>query len=1311
MAKIKAHPRVANPKQQQRLQRRSRTTRSPIRCYSSSSESGSESITGDETRKINNQMDSLALIGGGSSTEKQKPKMSTAPRGQLAAVAPNPSKRRQNLSDASQVRSFSVLMGLDVNEEEWAKSKQQSHELVAHRPRRSNNNKVAPTRSSRPKKPVGDSLAGSLMASLSLSENEGVRPKTTKQLQRSKRPHRGFSSSLLVTAARDADDDDSIPVAQTSKQQHPPRGHALRRAYAAAGKQMRPPNRCRLGNKHPRGRPTRSSTSRDIPKGSTTSALEAAVGVLKEDPSKKPNHQPSRSILAHHQSAKPKTNKPSHFGSEKRVAFAGEVKAGPSMLEVLVAPENANDVESNRLLESPSGKSKNGIVKQQNDKQKRVTFVGQMKASQSKGFANGNAGGLLSLFGDEVHTTDESAQKSAAASTTKVMSILSPGSIGLLEAATPLRMDCVASPSPLKKSDQKSLVDCLELCHIEERHNTDNSSRKRMEVASPELKVNRKRRDQKKTPGKKEADSSTAVVDDQQLSQLSAAKDFSEKASQSPMQEQKKTSKHCNNKSRGSKHMIVDLENSVSDLSDDEVFGNSPQPLLDSSPALSVCAENQAGETCETAAPLQDCTETDKADVLSSASHALQSTHSDSPFERAGAAAATMHLSNGILVDGRSAKKSQSSESEETLGDDVRVPPASNQLCSSSLQPSSTSSSISIQSVQNLAPVNDAGPKQPSDNQIQSSDLSCLVASRANPMQDSESPEKAPGGREKFVPESLKVVNQSQNGCQSPQPPHPSPMQIESPLKEIKARDEKTETAAFAARRSRRQRIVTDRFTIAAHTAGGHYVPPHPPVQAAEKKEGRRTKPHSKIAPNSKQEKTKKSAAVEKRADDCIDSGDSSEILFESLDSPQSESVAKENDGMKVTLNIEQRSGKTTEASHSSENGAAGKTQGKMPIQKPWRSRRERKQTDFFHQLDNGNSTENGTPPEKMHMPIDADTLALSGDSVDNSNCGQQQRDEDDDKDISIQRPRRERKKTAFYHNDYSNGDAPDVAESLSEGSEDDQSGGMTCSPSGKEAGIQEEGPSILPVHLGPRRIRRFAGRKPLLTTGKLKACTSSSDDDWSPKELERLSSAMAKVDPTSETFWYTVALLVNDRTESECRSKWFSVAKTPMPKLSKKEARQQNDKEHSDDEDDIFNSSPMRGFLLPDNGIQDSATVFIDENVGSAIKVKGKTSGNTAGSISTNMSSFRPRVGYKMYLQNLRRDVSRAEKADAGRKVAAKTKGPRAISEAVYDADVDVNARLTPGGTLKVKSQFEDEEDDFWAADYDGGDEEEMYE
>jgi hypothetical protein len=215
----------------------------------------------------------------------------------------------------------------------------------------------------------------------------------------------------------------------------------------------------------------------------------------------------------------------------------------------------------------------------------------------------------------------------------------------------------------------------------------------------------------------------------------------------------------------------------------------------------------------------------------------------------------------------------------------------------------------------------------------------------------------------------------------------------------------------------------------------------------------------------------------------------------------------------------------------------------------------------------------------------------------------------------------------------------------------------------------------------------------------------SISTDSWSSLEVKKLREAQGKADSLSDTFWSDVAVHVGEKSALECRDKWFSLVQTPNPRQArkKKNATKKPPPEAVYDEDDIFNSTPMRGDL--DGGAPNQGSPM-KVDFGSAIKVDGT---NAAAHISSkyegasNPIDFQPRAGYKSYLQGMRRDVSRNQKENKSKKTQGKSKkGPKYLSEAVYEQDVDMNARLTPGGTLKVKSMAEGEDDDdFWGEMY----------
>jgi len=1050
----------------------------------------------------------------------------------------------------------------------------------------------------RPKKPVGDLLAGSLMANLSLDDGGGpsyrplVRNRNVKpnHQQRSKKQlyyarggvpsvaasnnttGSGLLSSLLVACSSTTD------VAAVQQQQgrlpQRPKGYALKLAYAAAGKTYRPASTA-LRLKNPRG--TRRST-RNIQESSLV-----AVTNGDESSTKAPNMRESPAPKA-------KNKQLGLIGgvatAEKHVAFAVGTSIAPSHKER----------EQNHQKDTGEG--------------------------------------LLSLFRGEASAGESSGSDVERKAR---LSMLSLETIGSDQESQDCNM--LSSPSPQSKTNEDlSLVRSLELCQLKAIHVADDpTSRKRIEVASPELKVDPKRRDQKKTPGKDAITAAEAAQVDVAQHTTSSTPVLAPSVSENDQLQSdtvEQVTKSGPNKARVSARMIIDLDESVSDLSDDD----------------------QLDKILPTAS------------LHSTSPHSIQPDSTDQIYK--------------IL------------------------PPA-------------TSRSMSLQSMQQDPPKKDAIASQldlSDGNKVNEMPLAVHEPSLPPPPMQTDS-----------LTEESRTSHGTDVGSETARSllgeEYIVNMSLGNPESPAKEADEFQPAAAAAAvveaRRSQRERTVTDRFTIAAHTAGGHYVPPQHPSKGGHVEQGRSAK--SKQAP--KPQRKEKSDGPKGSAvgpGTVADSGEES-----GLDRWDSDSLIHDDDddASIETRKKTSRAPKTKPAPGQMQAGKGGgdeEAEAEPTIRNKnsinnqhissanvWRSRRERKPTDFFHNTlgDDGRNEKAMDIDLLFSPPIDAfNDDNDSGDEI-------SRKDDGDGSSNADQRPRRERKKTDFYHKVYStalasaDSDDEEVEELLSD--ED----GSTCPEPAQEA-------SVLPARREPRRIR-VAERKPLVAKRNVDATVAYSGDDWTAEQLDQLSAAMGSVEPTSASFWHDVASLVDERTESECRFKWFSIAKTPMPKLTKRScAKKGAIRELSDDEDDIFNSSPMRGFFVPDgndDSDENNAAVFMNHDVGSAIKMGAKTSAVASNNNSSTRKrvepNFRPKAGYKMYLQNLKRDVARAQKEVPSRKGQSKLsgRGPRTLSETVYDSDVDVNVRLTPGGTLKVKSQYEEDDDDFWGAEYDAEDEEEI--
>ena len=195
---------------------------------------------------------------------------------------------------------------------------------------------------------------------------------------------------------------------------------------------------------------------------------------------------------------------------------------------------------------------------------------------------------------------------------------------------------------------------------------------------------------------------------------------------------------------------------------------------------------------------------------------------------------------------------------------------------------------------------------------------------------------------------------------------------------------------------------------------------------------------------------------------------------------------------------------------------------------------------------------------------------------------------------------------------------------------------------------------------------------------------------DWTHEQIMQLKRAHGAVDPTSATFWVDVSELVDEKSPEDCSNKWYSLSKTPMVK-SKMAAKQKGGRTGSTkslfSDDDIFDSTPMRDYACSTK----SAHELDNEVFGSAIKV--------GGSSATGQLHHITKAGYKTYVQDLRRKINRENKANKKKMpkrdgtMAPKTK---TLTRMITNGGITTSARLSPGGTLRLKSNY-DSEDDFW--------------
>ncbi|KAI2490659.1 hypothetical protein MHU86_23902 [Fragilaria crotonensis] len=189
---------------------------------------------------------------------------------------------------------------------------------------------------------------------------------------------------------------------------------------------------------------------------------------------------------------------------------------------------------------------------------------------------------------------------------------------------------------------------------------------------------------------------------------------------------------------------------------------------------------------------------------------------------------------------------------------------------------------------------------------------------------------------------------------------------------------------------------------------------------------------------------------------------------------------------------------------------------------------------------------------------------------------------------------------------------------------------------------------------------------------------------------------ALTRMDPCSNQFWEDIANQIDGQSEDECRKKWFSLVNTPA---AKKTQTQQAKRKHDGvapkrevDEDDLFNSTPMRLQLL-DDCADEKKHLVLDIDFGSPIVVDESYKVNQAAGYDdeAKVDVVAARLGYsKTYIKNLKRDISKGKEKVRKKKIRPVCDtGPRGISSAIDCGDLEVKGTLSPGGTMRVRTIY----------------------
>jgi hypothetical protein len=224
-----------------------------------------------------------------------------------------------------------------------------------------------------------------------------------------------------------------------------------------------------------------------------------------------------------------------------------------------------------------------------------------------------------------------------------------------------------------------------------------------------------------------------------------------------------------------------------------------------------------------------------------------------------------------------------------------------------------------------------------------------------------------------------------------------------------------------------------------------------------------------------------------------------------------------------------------------------------------------------------------------------------------------------------------------------------------------------------RRVGVDEE--KTIDDHLCPRRLGSPAEEE-----------GNDWAQDWTNAQLQQLSEAQRSTDPSSMTFWEDVAAQVTGKNASECSARWMKMFPTPDPNhVSRRGAPRQN---FDALKDDLFDATPWRDkereLRLP-NGLA----------LRSAIKLEAATVGTQATEDYEGGHSWKPRAGMGKYVQDMNRAARQPRQKGKGRGYGDMHEN--AFRERIDTDGINMDVRMTPGGTLDFRCLRDDNEDDFF--------------
>jgi len=197
----------------------------------------------------------------------------------------------------------------------------------------------------------------------------------------------------------------------------------------------------------------------------------------------------------------------------------------------------------------------------------------------------------------------------------------------------------------------------------------------------------------------------------------------------------------------------------------------------------------------------------------------------------------------------------------------------------------------------------------------------------------------------------------------------------------------------------------------------------------------------------------------------------------------------------------------------------------------------------------------------------------------------------------------------------------------------------------------------------------------------------------WKEDEVLLLKEAQKEVDPKSYSYWQDVADLVGTRSAEESQEKWFSLAKTPNVRKRKKKSEENlNEIPNSPQDDDIFDATPMKALFskssIDEDPLLGSIGFLSQLNLGSAVKVERVPVGHESKTLATTR-------GYKSYIRDMRREVLAKDKKKKPRLPKEKNSKAKNVREQAGEGDVELRGRLSPGGTIHMTSNLDEDIDE----------------